>query len=76
MESISERVQLALQAGYDELVVCNRRKDAIISLENLERSSKLSKLYMDKRLQKLFPRRKLTPLHYDTLISGAMQSIY
>mgnify|MGYP003530241416 len=58
--TISERIQLALQAGCDGLLVCNCRQDAILALENLERSPQLIKLYTVGRLQKLFPRRTLT----------------
>jgi beta-N-acetylhexosaminidase len=60
MGTISERIQLALQAGCDGLLVCNCRQDAILALENLERSPQLIKLYTAGRLQKLFPRRTLT----------------
>ena len=45
MGSISKRVQLALHAGCDGLLVCNSRKDAIVSLENLERSRVKQTLY-------------------------------
>lgn len=58
--TISERVRLALQAGCDALLVCNCRKDAILALENLERSPELKKPYNSQHLQKLFPRRTLT----------------
>lgn len=60
MGTISERIGLALQAGCNGLLICNCRKDAILALENLERSSELSKLYNPQYLQKLFPRRTLT----------------
>lgn len=60
MGTISERIQLALQAGCDGLLVCNCRKDAILALENLERNPKLTKLYHSQYLQKLLPRRTLT----------------
>lgn len=60
MGTISERIQLALQAGCDGLLVCNCRKDAILALEYLERSPELIKLYNSQYLQKLFPRRTLT----------------
>lgn len=56
--SISERVQLALQAGCDGLLICNNRKDAISALEYLE-SRTQSNTTTEKRLQKLFPRRTL-----------------
>ena len=58
--SISERVQLALQAGCDGLLICNNRKDAISALEYLESCS--SNKTTEKRLQKLFPRRTLGDL--------------
>ena len=60
MGTISERVGLALQAGCDGLLICNCRKDAILALESLERSSELTKFYNSQHLQKLFPRRTLT----------------
>lgn len=60
MGTISERIRLALQAGCDGLLVCNCRKDAILALENLERSPELIKLCNSQYLQKLFPRRTLT----------------
>lgn len=60
MGTISERIRLALQAGCNGLLVCNCRKDAILALENLERSPELIKLYNSQYLQKLFPRRTLT----------------
>lgn len=55
--SISERVENALQAGCDGVLICNNRKEAITALEYLEKAS--NKLYTDQRLQKLFPRRTL-----------------
>ncbi|MES2142759.1 MAG: beta-N-acetylhexosaminidase [Pseudomonadota bacterium] len=55
---ISERVELALQAGCDGLLICNNRKDAISALEYLE-SVASKKVYSDQRLQKLLPRRTL-----------------
>lgn len=60
MGTISERIRLALQAGCNGLLICNCRKDAILALENLERSPELSQLYNSQYLQKLFPRRTLT----------------
>lgn len=57
MGSISERVQLALQAGCNGLLICNNRKDAISALDYLESMS--NKVYADKYLQKLFPQRTL-----------------
>jgi beta-N-acetylhexosaminidase len=60
MGTISERIRLALHAGCNGLLVCNCRKDAILALENLERSPELSQLYNSQYLQKLFPRRTLT----------------
>lgn len=60
MGTISERLRLALHAECDGLLVCNCRKDAILALENLERSPELTKLYNSQYLQKLFPRRTLT----------------
>jgi beta-N-acetylhexosaminidase len=60
MGTISERIRLALQAGCDGLLVCNCRKDAILALENLERSPELSKFCNSQYLHKLFPRRTLT----------------
>lgn len=60
MGTISERFRLALQAGCDGLLVCNCRKDAILTIENLERPPELIKLYNFQYLQKLFPRRTLT----------------
>jgi beta-N-acetylhexosaminidase len=58
MGSISGRVQLALQAGCDSLLICNNRKDAISALEFLESNLQLKKT-TEKRLQKLFPHRTL-----------------
>jgi beta-N-acetylhexosaminidase len=58
--TITERIRLALQAGCDGLLVCNNRKEAILALEFLESSPKLTKLYHSQYLQKLFPRRRLT----------------
>lgn len=58
--SITERVQLALQAGCDGLLICNNRKDAICALDYLENTSPLNKTTAN-RLQKLFPRRTLEP---------------
>lgn len=60
MGTISERIRLALQAGCNGLLICNCRKDAILALENLERSPELSQPYNSQYLQKLFPRRTLT----------------
>ncbi len=65
MGNISERVQLALQAGCDGLLICNNRKDAISALEYLEKCTPYCNP-TEKRLQKLFPRRTLedlTPQH-------------
>lgn len=66
--TIAERIQLALQAGCNGLLVCNSRKDAILALEFLERSPELTKLYNSQYLQKLFPRR--------TLALSALQQTY
>ncbi|MES2998332.1 MAG: beta-N-acetylhexosaminidase [Pseudomonadota bacterium] len=60
MGSISERVQLALQAGCNGLLICNNRKDTISALEYLE-SAQSNTLYSDEYLQKLFSPRKLAP---------------
>jgi beta-N-acetylhexosaminidase len=59
--SILERVQLALQAGCDGLLICNNRKDAILALEYLENCTPSNKP-TENRLQKLFPRRTLGDL--------------
>ncbi len=75
--SISERVELALQAGCDGLLICNNRKDAISALECLE-STPTNKLYTDQRLQKLFPRRTLgssMPLQQTTAWRNAVKQL-
>lgn len=59
--NITERVQLALEAGCDAVLICNNRKDAITALEYLESSADLPK-NTNKRLQKLFPHRTLDPI--------------
>jgi beta-N-acetylhexosaminidase len=56
--NISERVQLALQAGCNGILICNNREDTIFALEYLE-STNSNTIYADKYLQKLFPRRTL-----------------
>jgi beta-N-acetylhexosaminidase len=58
--SITERVQLALQAGCDGLLICNNREDAISALGYLENIAPSNKT-AENRLQKLFPRRTLEP---------------
>jgi beta-N-acetylhexosaminidase len=56
--SISERIQLALHAGCNGLLICNNRKDATAALEYLESFPQLIKS-SEKCLQKLLPRRTL-----------------
>lgn len=61
IDSISERIQHALHAGCDGLLICNNRKDAISALEYLESSSEITRPSpAANRLQKLFPRRTLS----------------
>ncbi|MDQ8038901.1 MAG: beta-N-acetylhexosaminidase [Rickettsiella sp.] len=59
--NIFSRVELALRAGCDGLLICNNRKEAIFALEYLEskKNESPNMLHSDKRLQKLFPRRTL-----------------
>jgi len=59
MGNISERVELALQAGCDGLLICNNRADAISALEYLEGSRRPDMPNSKRRLQKLFSHRTL-----------------